>query len=137
MLENLLKKVLPYRYVRSDQYMVRFFLFGSRGEGDDRVGIRLHHILSSDDDSLYHNHPYNFVSFIIWGGYTEYQPNCPPRRYRAGRTNRMSVDNYHRLELEKPAWTLVFTGRRCADWGFWGGKPGDKFVPWKEHNVPS
>lgn len=133
MLERFLRKVLPYRIVRRDDYMVRFFLLGSRGEGDERWGVRLHHILSSDDDTLYHSHPYNFVSFILWGGYTEYQPDGTVTRYRIGNRNRMSIDDYHRLELEKPAWTLVFTGSRVADWGFWSGKQGDPFIPWRDH----
>jgi hypothetical protein len=113
--------------------MVRFFILGSRGEGDNSWGVRLHHILSSDDDSLFHNHPYNFVSFILWGGYTEYKPGSKSRRFHIGNINKSSIDEYHRLELDRPAWTLVFTGRRQADWGFWSGERGDPFIPWKEH----
>lgn len=133
MVERILRRILPYRVVRRDDYMVRFFILGSRGEGDARWGLRLHHIISSDDDTLYHNHPYNFTSLILWGGYTEHKPGMPPRRFRIGNSNRMSVDFYHRLELDRPAWTLVFTGPRQADWGFWSGKVGDPFIPWREH----
>lgn len=133
MVEKILRKILPYRIIRKDDYMVRFFLLGSRGEGDDRWGVRLHHILSSDDDTLYHNHPYNFVSFILWSGYKEHKPGMSPKRYHFGNVNRSSIDDYHRLELDRPAWTLVFTGRRQADWGFWGGNVGDPFISWRDH----
>jgi hypothetical protein len=33
--------------------------------------VRLHHILRSDDDRHLHDHPFNFVSLLLTGGYTE------------------------------------------------------------------
>ena len=33
--------------------------------------IRIHKILSEDKTPYYHNHPFNFMSIIIGGGYTE------------------------------------------------------------------
>lgn len=38
MLERILRKILPYRIVRKDDYMVRFFLWGSRGYTDSNSG---------------------------------------------------------------------------------------------------
>lgn len=33
--------------------------------------IRIHRILSEDKSDLYHNHPFNYISIILKGGYTE------------------------------------------------------------------
>jgi len=33
--------------------------------------IRLHKIVNKDMTTLYHNHPFNYISIILFGGYTE------------------------------------------------------------------
>ena len=35
-------------------------------------------------------------------------------------------------EAELPCWTLIVTGRRVREWGFWCADDGDgeRFVPW-------
>lgn len=135
MLEQILRKILPYRIVRHDDYMVRFFLWGSRGFTDSNTGrsLRLHHILSSDDDDAFHDHPYDFTSLILWGGYTEHRPHQPSKQYHMFNINKMNKYDYHRLELKKPGWTLVWCGPRKKNWGFWSGNPNDSPIPWQDH----
>jgi hypothetical protein len=36
--------------------------------------IHLHHILRSDGDRAFHDHPWNFTSILLSGGYTELRP---------------------------------------------------------------
>lgn len=138
MLEQVLRKILPFRYVKNDSYMTRFFILGSRGDGDDRRSIRLHHIKASDLDRDYHNHPYNFTSIMLTpGGYIENTPDCcgnpVAKKFGLFRKNSKTVDDFHRLTLTKPVWTLVFCGPRLQSWGFWSGKKGDPFIDYKEY----
>src|SRR6266853_6456811 len=67
-----------FRY-RSDvidtNYMRRWTIETPLGQ------IRLHHILRSDNDRHYHDHPFDFVSLILSGGYIEHRPNQPQRLY--------------------------------------------------------
>ncbi len=36
-----------------------------------KLHVRLHHILSTDGTPFLHNHPFDYVSFVYSGGYTE------------------------------------------------------------------
>lgn len=139
MLANLLKRFFPHRVIQVDDgdYIIRWFLLGSKGEGDDRWGLRLHKIVKSDSLRHCHDHPYKFVSLILWGGYIEHRPDKSVHRYRPGMLNYKGLDDFHALELRKPAWSLVVTGRRrqdrlkeSSDWGF---LTEEGWIGWREY----
>lgn len=98
--------------------------------------IYLHKFLRDDDDRALHDHPWWFVSLMVWGMYVEVTDE--------GRTVRSAPEPWrwfwgdrplvfrastwrHRVELIKagtnrtpiPCWTLIITGRRTRLWGFW------------------
>jgi hypothetical protein len=117
-------------------------------------GIKLHHILKSDDACM-HDHPWGFVSVILRGGYTEQRVVewhslddynfekhgsnfiVDPSRdrfgiwekkwYGVGSILKREPNSTHRLELSKPCWTLVFTGKKVKQWGFFSVKG---WIPW-------
>ncbi len=108
-------------------YMERWRLIDCRW-----FGIRVHHILRSDSDQEMHDHPFDFTSLILLGGYTEHTP-LGVRHFKPGRIVRHKAEDLHRLELrghhrrangrwelvsEIPAWTLVWQGPRRRRWGF-------------------
>lgn len=124
-------------------------------------GIKLHHILRSDNDRALHDHPWNFRTFILWGGYWEHTPMnlktnafahpilsrarlCAPssvdgtltlRCWRGpGSYLRRPAEFPHRLELEpgRTAWTIVFTSNRTREWGFHTIKG---WIPWRAFNA--
>ena len=108
-----------------DLYLRRFYLY----RGKRRPHVYLHHIIRSDYDRACHDHPWPFTSVILWGGYKEHQeyPISLPSGlvyhqwtviHTPGDVIRHKATDLHRLELTKPAWTLVFTGARERDWGF-------------------
>lgn len=81
--------------------------------------LRLHHILRSDHDRHYHDHPMSFVSLILAGGYIEHRPHQAPRRCAPGSVVVRRAEDMHRLQLiGKDAWTLVLTGPVRRAWGF-------------------
>lgn len=111
------KKPNPYYFVIEnevgDPYMCRYRLF--------RVplfGVFLHHILRSDEDPDLHDHPWNFVSLILWGGYLEVLPAGVMRMMRPGSVVRHRATDSHQLILDRPAWTLVFVTGKKRTWGF-------------------
>lgn len=114
--------------------MIRFFIWGSRGEGDEGRGLRLHIIKGSDSARNFHNHPYNFKSLLIKGSYIEHTPDdC--RIYRRGQINSKTTEDWHRLTLNKGhVWSLIWCGPRKQDWGFWSGIQGDPFISWREYS---
>ncbi len=112
-----------------DGYMNRYFLIPETRFG----AVRIHEILSSDDDRAYHDHPFWFVSIILKGKYMEFTPDYQDGIYcgdkievrRAGSIAFRRASDWHRLELfpglggkSTPVWTLFICGPRKRKWGF-------------------
>ncbi|SKL83258.1 hypothetical protein [Mycobacteroides abscessus] len=99
------------------------------------LNVYLHKFLRDDEDRALHDHPWWFVSLMLWGQYVEFTDegravrSAPepwrwfwgdqPLAFRPGTWR-------HRVELIKvpprnpiPCWTLIITGRRRRLWGFW------------------
>lgn len=54
----------PYSNIKD--FLLRFTLIKIGG-----LHIRLHKIIDKDKTALYHNHPFNYISIILKGGYNE------------------------------------------------------------------
>lgn len=84
-----------------------------------RLGnVYLHDIRRSDGDRCLHDHPWSFVSIILAGGYFEHMTTGRHWR-RPGQLLVRPAATAHRIEIDRPAWSLVFTGPRVRAWGFW------------------
>lgn len=86
--------------------------------------IYLHHIAKSDADKDPHSHPWSFLTLILCGGYVQFIRGSFGINYyipcRPGTLHDLKMDEYHKIRLVKPTWTLVFTGQRHnEDWGYW------------------
>lgn len=147
-LERLLCKFLPYRDITKTVdgqevlYLRRFFLWRSDKRdqyGDDGSALFLHVIHRSDDDRDPHDHPWDFSTFVLKGGYDDEQwvwhppfPTShgiaiPGMRQLMGYEpvnrlgfKRRAAEHIHRVRLrdEKTAWTLVRAGKKRRRWGF-------------------
>ena len=111
--------------------------------------LRLHHVLTSDEGRDFHDHPFDFASLILRGGYLEHVPGCgcipvlpegkhvthaasPCRVYRPGTIVRRKAEDFHRLELlDGPALTVVLAGPYRRAWGF---KTAAGWVPYEEYH---
>ncbi len=103
--EPLGKPECPYLY----RWTLIFFGFS----------IRLHHWIRSDDKRHFHDHPMNFISFILKGQYTNVTPEG---RFLVKAPNFWfsSGENKHYLDIPKGgAWTLLICGRPYKKWGFY------------------
>jgi hypothetical protein len=151
-------RIAKKQIIRNDDgvpYMVRRAINTRFG------GVKLHHILRSDDDRDLHDHPWSFLSIILWGGYFEHRPtqwceNCGRsmiglnRFCNAGGAHHHALTektwhgpgsvlwrpapSVHRLELPagKTVWSLVFTGPKRREWGF---HTICGFIPWMKYNA--
>lgn len=111
---------------KQDLYLRRYYVY----RGKRRPHVYLHHIVRSDYERACHDHPWDFVSLLLTGGYREHIATVAGwgdgieevflsyRDKKAGAIVSHKCTEFHRLELEKPMWTLVFTGPRKRDWGF-------------------
>ncbi len=103
---------------KGEPYLTRWYLFKKPW-----LKIYLHQIHQSDGDRELHDHPWPFVSFLLWGpGYTEHQPDGTTKYFSPFSINaRLDAAKPHRLvvgETSPPQWTLMFVGCKRREWGF-------------------
>jgi hypothetical protein len=91
-------------------------------------GIYVHQIYREDLDPVPHDHPWQFWSFVLRGGYQEELHERPgdgvgrmvvrwPRRL-----HRFPLHHAHRIVAVAPhTVTLVLVGRKRRTWGFYDG----------------
>src|SRR6266576_3765132 len=106
-------------------YLTRWYLIRTRF-----VGVFLHRFHRSDEDRALHDHPWNFITIILWRGYLEHSPTGT-RRLWPGTIHWRPATWRHRAELidGKSAWTLIIRFREHRMWGFWMPQG---FVPWNK-----
>ena len=111
------------------------------GVAHDRIGgVMLHRMEAPDPGVDLHDHPWWFVSIVLWGGYTEQRadsriaphlarmadqfPETCTRgaitERRAGSARSMRLDECHTITAlhRRTCWTLVIRGPRRRAWGF-------------------
>jgi hypothetical protein len=81
--------------------------------------LRVHHWLGPDDDRAFHDHPWWFLTFVVWGGYADVNPDgtdvlrAPAVRFRR-------AHHQHTVQpFARDTWTVMFTGSKTRTWGFW------------------
>jgi hypothetical protein len=105
------------------------------------LSVFLHRIHQPDVDRDPHDHPWPFVSVILSGDYEERVWAGKGRRRNdlhsmafqrnRGSVHVMSRKRAHKItEVRGQLWTLVITGRRSRNWGFW---TPDGLVPWRDY----
>ena len=94
-------------------------------------GILLHRIHQPDGDRVMHDHPFSFVSLLLWGSYTE-QCGVPLAFAHRRWVSVKAAEEPHRiLELSRrPVWTLILRGPRRRAWGF---HTPDGWVYWRDY----
>lgn len=121
---------MKVRIIRDDcgaPYLVRLTFFTIKG-----ISLKLHVILKSDEDRALHDHPWWFVTCILCNGYKDHTPEGVHER-KPGNIVFHSAKFTHRVELRDniPAVTLVLTGVKTREWGFFT-KAG--WVEWFKFN---
>ncbi len=101
--------------------------------------IKLHWIHKADPDRDMHTHPWNFVSFVLRGGYNEIMSEYPKIIDDKERSikwfNKMNTISAHRIISVMPnTITLVITGAKQKDWGFWVADGDDRrYIDYREY----
>jgi hypothetical protein len=117
----------------------------ARGDGDQpyltrwilckfqKWAIYFHKFHRSDADDL-HDHPWSFISIILWRGYNEVtfgasKDERVSRRIYPGQIIFRKATHTHRVVLRgnKPAYTLVIRFKYTRYWGFYIGKHWQDF----------
>lgn len=130
-----------YRSDNNLPYMYRYYLLHKPKDGvDPKFNVFIHNIVQSDIGDP-HDHPWSYMSVILWGGYTEHIWS-PTDKYGswafsqrvdldvkfrpAGSIIFAKAENTHMVYLNRhgrdmnfrPAWTLFIRGPKVREWGF-------------------
>ena len=148
--EKILLKLFEHHDITKEGllYLRRFFLFSTRWGG-----VYLHHIVRSDDDKFPHDHPWDFTTLILSGGYRDEQWQFDDslgltpagiQYCRPFKIYRRKAEHIHRVRLwevktvpatnaaiaVRGAWTLVLRGPIRREWNF---VTQERKVPWREY----
>lgn len=141
-LHNLFEKLDRVRVIKDrdtkEPYLIRYYLF-LKDRKNFPFNITLHKILKSDDPIL-HDHPWDFSTIILKGGYYEVTPKYNndgelegtyTKWKGPGSIIRHKATDLHYLLLidEAPCTTLFFMGAQKRDWGFFSK---NKWTLWSE-----
>ena len=139
MISKIMDKLGRRRVIRDREskqpYLIRYYVF-LKDRKKFPFNITVHKVLKSDKPVL-HDHPWNYSTFIIKGGYWEWYPLLADngevvgssRKWRGpGSFIRAKANSMHRVELEPgiTPWTIFIPGKKKKDWGF--------IIPKKVHN---
>lgn len=97
--------------------------------------LRLHNILRSDKGRDLHDHPFDFISIILRGSYTEITPGPDGTKvekvWPRFSVIRRKAEDLHALKLHAgPVWTLVIAGQVRRKWGF---MTKNGWIPWTKY----
>lgn len=82
--------------------------------------FKVHCFMRPDEHNCKHDHPWWFITLILWGGYIEHTDKGVFRRRPGMILYRPAKFRHLVAELPKGrAWTVVLTGARKRHWGFW------------------
>lgn len=136
-----LDQVTPWEFVRvikdrdtNSDYLIRHYVCNTRWM--DWLGTRihpwfhnlsyrvtLHRTLRSDFADALHDHPWDWGSHLLEGGYLEHTPEGQFWREPSQGWRWRKAEDFHRLELvpeRNPGqtWSLFVMGPRKKEWGF-------------------
>ena len=122
MIKTLINRLFLIREISSKEGIVHFRRY--RILETEWFSIYIHNILESDKDIHSHNHPWNFLSIILYGGYEESRSISSCSHFASKLIikwfTQMNINEFHKIKLLKNScWTLVFTGKRInPNWGY-------------------
>ncbi len=112
------RRRIIYDRISDEPYLERYYIF-LKDRTNFPFNIFIHKFLKSDPDDL-HDHPWEFRTIILYGGYWEYTEQGKfwraPLSYRYAQAH-----TFHRVELDKDipyCWTLFIPSKNYRDWGF-------------------
>lgn len=121
----------------SEPYLHRYYLFSTRWlkRWFPKLSYRLvlHKCVRSDADGL-HDHPWDWKSKILEGGYWEHLSGGASMYRGPGGWRSSKATDFHRLVLPRDcsySWSLFLMGPKTKDWGFLDRN--GEWVQWEEY----
>lgn len=126
---NVFKYFDRHRVIYRDDnvpYLERYYIF-LRERNNFPFNIFIHKFLESDTDDI-HDHPWDFFTIILWGGYWEYtksdnyeKDKSLEKKWHGPLSFRYcKAEMFHKIIIDKKksCWTLFIPFKQRKDWGF-------------------
>lgn len=79
--------------------------------------LYLHRLKAETAHEACHDHPWDFLSLLLWGGYSEFHDGRWTH-YSAGSVLYRPAEWQHIVVTQGVSWSLVLTGGKRRAWGF-------------------
>lgn len=119
-----------------EPYLERYYIF-LKQRNSFPFNIFIHRFLKSEPDDM-HDHPWNYFTIILSGGYWEYEKkgDIIDKQWRSpGYFKYYNSKDIHRIELNpnrNNCWTLFIPFKKTRPWGFYV-ENGEKWVEANEY----
>lgn len=81
--------------------------------------IRVHNFIRSDDKRYFHDHAWDFWTFILKGFYYDVSKKGRVKREQF-KIYKVKAEHAHYVDVPKEGcWTIVFSKKPKRKWGFW------------------
>lgn len=100
----------------NEDYLTRWYLLSTPW-----LGIYIHRFWASDY-SIFHDHPWSFISLVLKGWYKEHLPDNTVVNRTAGSFRFRAAEEFHWIDCQgQPGscWTLFIRFKPHREWGFW------------------
>lgn len=95
------------------------------------IKVRLHHFYPNTRDRDTHDHPWPFLTFVLWGSYLDVRLDGRKERMRFGKVRYRSATHAHRTYAgPHGCLTLVIGPYERRVWGFF---TDGKWMPWRKY----
>jgi hypothetical protein len=78
--------------------------------------IRIHGIKSEDKTTLYHTHPFDYISIVLWGGYKERLKDVGVIEHNLFSVIKRNHNDYHKILSVKPNTYTLFISYGKYEW---------------------
>lgn len=97
--------------------------------------VRLHHWVAGDPKVYQHAHPWNFITFVLRGGYDDVGEGRSPDRVRAPAFRYRPLTWRHSVINVLPGtWSIVLAGKVVRPWQFWIGSRQVDVNEWNDRS---
>lgn len=84
------------------------------------ISFRVHHFLRSEPIAHKHDHAWDYITFILKGGYLDVSPNKIDK-LKTGSIRFRKAEHIHTVVIPKSSdcWTFLIAFKPRRKWGFW------------------
>jgi hypothetical protein len=83
-----------------------------------RFNIYLHRLYAPNEAPQCHDHPWSFVTILLWNGYLEWFEGQWHRRFAGTIMRRKATDTHNVITPYGVCWSLIITTKKSRDWSF-------------------